>query len=138
MLSLHERPVSHSTAPSRAPHRRDQTVGNPQLVADSTDDEIDQVVELARPVIPAWHGREYDSPGAGELQHILEMDQAERRFTRDHDQLAALLEMHVGGASDQVGGHAVSDRARVLMLQGMITMPPVRNDPLAIPAEKFR
>ena len=37
---------------------KDKGILNSELIADAADDEIDQVANLARPVIPAGHGRE--------------------------------------------------------------------------------
>ena len=56
---------------------------------------------------------------------------------RDQDQLAALLQVDVGRrGAIRFAVIPWAMAARLLMLQGATTIPPVRNDPLAIPAEK--
>ena len=81
---------------------RGEGVDDPELVADPGDDEIDEVLEASRAVIPAGHRREHDGPGLRDPHHVLQMDQAQRRLARDQDQLATLLQMDVGRARDQV------------------------------------
>ena len=89
---------------------RDQAVVDAELIADPGDDEVDQVVEPPRAVIPAGHGRQHDRPGPRDRQHVFEMNEAQGRLARDQDQLAPFLEMHVGRAGDQIGRDPAGDR----------------------------
>lgn len=81
-----------------------------ELVADAADDEVDEVIDRRWLVVEAGHGGQDDGAGAGDGDHVLQADQVEGRFARREDELAALLEVDVGRAGDEVGRHATGDR----------------------------
>ena len=69
----------------------------------------DQIVDRARRVIKAWHGRQHLGAEPGKAQHVFEVDLGQGRFPGHQDQAPALLDGHVGGALDQVRAEADRD-----------------------------
>lgn len=57
------------------------------------------------------------------------MNRAERHFPRHKHQLATLFQHDIGSASYQPLGIAGANPASVFILQGIIIMPSVRNEP---------
>ena len=93
----------------RDSHRSAQPVLDPELVAHPADDEVDHVVHRLRPRVERRHRRQHDRPGLGHRRQVPQLDQPQRRLPRDQDQLAPLLQMHVGRPVDQVLRHPVGD-----------------------------
>src|ERR1700722_14990719 len=93
------------------PPARDQPVVDAKLIADPSDNEVDQVVQTPRAVVPAGHCRKNDLAGLGYLEHILDVNEGEWCLTRNQYQFAPFLEMDVGSAGDQIAGDATRDRA---------------------------
>ena len=79
-------------------------------------------------LIEAGHRRADDDAHPRELEHVLEVNVVERRFTRRKEQLPPLLQHHVGGAVDEVVAQAMRDDASVRMLHGTIAIPIVRTN----------
>src|SRR5574343_1675383 len=79
-----------------------QRVRNTQLVEDAGDNEVDDLVDALRVLVKARAGRQDHGAGAGQAQHVFEVNDRERGFTWNQNQFAAFLEYHVGGAFDQV------------------------------------
>ena len=119
------------------PPARDQGVGDPELVADPRHDEPDQVVERPGPVIPAGHRRQDDRPGAGDGQPCSPGGSGSAGVSRG-TRISLRRSLRWTSAARVIRFVVIpwAIDARVLMLHGMTTMPPVRNEPLAIPAEK--
>jgi len=86
-------------------------VRDAEVVEHARDDEVDEVVDARRASVEAGHRRQDRRAGAGELQHVLEVDRGERRLARDQHERPPLLERDVGRALDQVVGEPVRDRA---------------------------
>ena len=71
-------------------------------VEETGNNEIDQIGNIVGMMIETRVGWQDDSPGARQPQHVLQMDDRERGFTWNQDQLASFLDYHVGGALDQI------------------------------------
>src|SRR6267142_6334575 len=72
----------------------------------------DEVINRFRMVIKRRHRGHDDGSGGLRAHHVLQVNAAERRVSNAEDELAALLEHHVGGARDQVIARAVGDRRK--------------------------
>jgi hypothetical protein len=64
---------------------------------------------IARQVVEGGHDGEDGGPGFVGEQQVAQMDAVEGRLAHAEDEAAALLEADVGGAFDEVGGHAIGD-----------------------------
>ena len=109
----------------------DQRVGDSQLIADARDDEIHEVADQFHAVVEGGRGRQDHGAGFGRQLHVFDLRQRQRRLARHEDQLAALFEVDLGGAVDQVGVIPWAMAPSVLQEQGQTTMPSVGNEPLA-------
>ena len=107
---------------------------DPELIQHPRHGVIDHLVERARVDVERRHRRQDDRPHPRELEHVLEMDLAERRLANRQQQPAALLQRDVGGAMHEAVAVAVRDRASVFTLHGAMIIPSAWNDPLAIAA----
>ena len=123
-----------SVSPVHAP-AKNLTVRNSKLIADTTNHEGHHVVEPRWSVIPGGGSRQDNGPRTGHLKHVLKVNEAQRRLTWNQDQLGPLLQMDVGGGVIKFVVIPCAIEPKVLMLHGTTTMPAVRNDPLAMPAE---
>ena len=75
-------------------------------------------------------GRQHHRAGAGDGQHVLEVDHRQRRLAHHQHQLAPLLEHDVGGAADEVVGDAVGDAGEAARRAGnRPPWPPSRPSP---------
>jgi hypothetical protein len=81
-----------------------------QLVKNARHHEIDEIFDSLRMMIKAWAGRQDHGSRPCQTQHVFEMNDRQRRFTRHQDQLAAFLDDHVGGPFDQLAGQPLGDR----------------------------
>src|SRR4051812_17535720 len=77
-----------------------QAVGDTELVADTTDDEIDSVLQRAWPRVERRHRGQDNCPGLGAGRQVAQLNQVKGRLARHQDQLAPLLEVNVGGSVD--------------------------------------
>ena len=84
------------------------------------------------------HGRQDHRAGLGRAAKVVEHDDRQRRLAGHQNQFAALLQMHVGRAVDHFALVPWTIALRVPVEQGQITMPSVRNEPLAIGADISR
>ena len=80
--------------------------------------EVGEIVERLRPLVERRHRRKDHGARLGAQNHVLELRQAHRRFTRHDDERTALLEHHVGGALDQIPGETVRDTGERLHRAG--------------------
>src|ERR1700678_4218877 len=76
---------------SLAPAGR-ELVGEPDLVEDARDHEVDERGDGRLAVVEAGREREDRGAGAAKGEHVLELDRRERRLARAEDELALLLE----------------------------------------------
>ena len=67
-----------------------------ELVQDSQDGLIDEVIDGLRVIVKCRHGRKNHDAHARKLQHIFEMNVAQRRFADDEHKFAAFFEHYVG------------------------------------------
>ena len=88
-------------------------------------------------MIPAGHGRQHDGPGPGDRHHVLEVDQAQSGVSRG-TRISLRRSLRWTSAARVIRLVVIPPAIApsVLMLHGMMTMPPVGNEPLAIPAVK--
>ena len=71
-----------------------------ELIADTGHDKINQIVNADRVVIETGHRGKNHGPRIGEAFHVLQLNTAQWGFTRDNNQLAALLQVHIGCSMD--------------------------------------
>lgn len=93
----HQFVLSNSLTPTG--HQR---LGNTQLIEDARDDEIDHLRDAVGAMIETGRRRQHDRAHVRELEHVVEVNGRERRFSGHQNQLSPLLERHVGGAFDQI------------------------------------
>ena len=67
-----------------------------EMIKYSRHDEIHQILHVSRVMIKTRIGRQNDSATARKLQHVFEVNGGKRRFARNKDKFAILLEHHVG------------------------------------------
>ena len=77
-----------------------------KLIKGLRDDEINHIINRFGEMVETRHGGQYHHAELGQLEHIFEMDGAERRFSWHEDQFAPLLDADIGGALDEVSGNA--------------------------------
>src|SRR5438477_9675141 len=80
------------------------------MIADPLHDEVDELTDLLRFLVEAGRRRKDDGTRLRRRGHVAEMDERERRLTRDEDELASLFERHVRGPLDQRSAGAVRNR----------------------------
>ena len=73
-----------------------------QLIANSTDDEIDQVLNRGRAMIEPRHRGQNDRSDIGESFHVFKLNAPQRCFARDQNQLASFFQMHVRRTMNKV------------------------------------
>src|SRR5512132_1344584 len=120
-----------STVISVLPPAAHELVLEAELVEAPSDDEVDEIVHrealacvapqrtcrlcrfvrLERPVVEARREKEDDRTRLPYAQHVLEMDQRERRLARAEHELAALLERDARRPLNQVRHRAGGDRS---------------------------
>ena len=89
-----------------------QCCGDAELIANSCDDEIDQIADRRGAVVKPGAGRQHDGAGFGRPAHVVDLHQRQRRFARHENQFSPLLQMHFRRAVDQVAAHRMADRAQ--------------------------
>src|SRR5258708_8291712 len=67
-----------------------------ELVQDSQDGLIDEVIDGLRMIVKCRNGRKNHDAHARELQHMCEVNVTQRRFADGQHQFAAFFEHHVG------------------------------------------
>src|SRR6185369_11524054 len=82
---------------------------NIKLIDYTHRDVIDHVVEVLGVVVERRDWRKNHDAHTRELQHVFEMDLAERRLAYDQHQLASLFQNHVGCTVDKIVADAVRD-----------------------------
>src|SRR5207253_6989475 len=75
---------------------------NVELIEQPRRGEVDEVVDRLRFGVERRHRRYDDHAHSRQLEHVLEVNLAERRFTNRQHQPAALLQHDVGGAMNEV------------------------------------
>ena len=80
-----------------------------ELVQDSQNGLVDDVIDHLWVTIERRHRRENHDAHARKLQHIFEVNVAQGRLAHDQDQFAAFLEHHVGGAVNESVAMALRD-----------------------------
>jgi len=73
-----------------------------ELVANSTDNEIDGIGQGLRPGVKSGHGRQDDGAGFHATCHVLQLNHIQRRFSGHQDQPPPLLQVHIGRSVDQI------------------------------------
>src|SRR4051812_34365601 len=81
------------------------------VVQDSRDDEVDEVVDRRGAVVEARREEQDGRARAAQRQHVLEMDRRQRRLAGADDELPLLLERDRRRAVDEVLHRAGGDRA---------------------------
>jgi hypothetical protein len=108
-----------------------QLVGHVEQIQHAADNKVDQVGDGPRAEVEARDGRADDGPGPLEAEHVLQVDSAEGHFAVDEDESASLLEVTWAARTTRLPLRRKPTAPSVLLLQGQMTMPSVRKEPLA-------
>src|SRR5215204_5475077 len=100
-----------STLTSVLPPAAHELVVQAKLVEAPSDDEVHEVVHRACAVVEAWREEEHHRARLAHAEHVLEVDQRERRLAWAEHELATLLERDARRPLDQVRHRAGCDRA---------------------------
>ena len=82
---------------------------NLKLVQNPCHDKIHHIRHGLRVGIKPRRGRQNHHAQLSQRQHVFQVDSRQRRFTRDDNQLALLLQHHIGGTLNQVVAGTVSN-----------------------------
>ena len=89
----------------------------PELVEAAADHEVDEVLYRLGPVVEAWSKEEHDSAGLPHAEHVLQVDERERRLPRHHDKATIGERLPVSTMTGFIVGETrdeALDRARTL------------------------
>jgi hypothetical protein len=81
-----------------------------ELVERAADGVVDHLVERARPRVEGRHRRRDDRAGLRDPEHVLEVDDRERRLADEERQSPPFLQVDLRRPLQEVLGHPVRDR----------------------------
>ena len=85
---------------------------DPELIADTADDEIDGVLEGLGPGVEAGHGGEDDRAGFQKRDDVPRVNETPWRFPWNENELSPFLQKHIGSSQERGVAATGSDPAQ--------------------------